>query len=76
MEMQVFGARTARGGPPATSTARPTWPPPPRPTAAWKTPDKEGQYVFNEAALAIKAAEALGQKIELMDEMMEPARPA
>jgi hypothetical protein len=34
-------------------------------------PDKEGQYVFNEAALAIKAAEALGEKIELMDEMMD-----
>ena len=34
-------------------------------------PRQGGQYVFNEAALAIKAAEALGQKIELMDEMMD-----
>ena len=57
-------------GPPATSTARRTWRQLPRPTAAWKTPTRRAN-VFNKAALAIKAVEALGEKIELMDEMMD-----
>ena len=65
------GPRTATAGPPATSTARRTCPPPPRPTAAWKTRTRKAQFVFNEAARALEAAEALGQKIDLLDEMMD-----
>ncbi len=34
-------------------------------------PDKEGQFIFSKAADAVKAAEALGQKINLLDDMLD-----
>ena len=39
-------------------------------------PDKVGQYVFDNAAKALEAAEALGQKIELTGRDDWTARPA
>jgi hypothetical protein len=38
---------------------------------ALEDPDKIGEFVFHDAARALEAAEALGQKITLLDEMMD-----
>ena len=52
------GPRTARAGPPATSTATRTWRPLARSSAASRR--EQGGYVFSSAEVAIQAAKSLG----------------
>ena len=64
------GARTARGGPPATSTAGRTWQTAAKTRGGMEDPDKAG-YTFKTPDDAVQVAKVLGQTDITVDPMFE-----